>query len=337
MSNLSGGTEKDNEQHTLLCKKLVMKPSSVKCKLLVWNVWSIANDEKLNNFLQILDDQNISIACVTETWFGSENGTFSKTIKDAGFKLNHAFRTEKRGGGCAILYRKNLSVKKGNASSSEFDSFEYSVVTLTIKAGQKLVIICIYRKQEIQYCLFENELASLLDKLIKEGNMLCVVGDFNVWVDVDGNQEAEALCELMSSYGMLQNVSEPTHREGHTLDQVYINPYQLNIHLSVMNEPLGFTSDHFPIIVQIPNMNSTNTTETVFYRKLKGIDLEGFKKDLELEIDSMNSEQMSFAEHILELDKVSLRLMDKLHHLFHGIRKVMVHHGWIRNTRKIEH
>ena len=44
-----------------------MKASSVACKMLIWNVWSIANGEKLANLLQIMDDKQIGIACITET------------------------------------------------------------------------------------------------------------------------------------------------------------------------------------------------------------------------------------------------------------------------------
>ena len=278
---------------------------------MLWNVWSIANEEKLNNFLQILDDKDISIACVTETWFDRKTGHFSKTIKEAGFKLNHDFRSDKRGGGCAILYKKSLGVKNGKTSTSEFSSLEYSSVILTIKAGRKLVIVCVYRKQEVHFDLFEKELTSLMDNSMKEGNMLCVVGDFNVWIDVDGNKDAEILTEVMSSYGMLQKVNEPTHRGGHTLDHVYINPYQMSINHTVVNEPLGFTSDHFPIIVHIPNIGNIETTQTVHYRKLKDIDLEGFRNELKQEIDSVNWEHMSFADHIVEFDQLSLRLMDK--------------------------
>jgi exonuclease III len=212
----------------------VKKPMSVKCKMLVWNVWSIAKEEKLGNFLQILEDRNISIACITETWFDRKNGTFSKTIKDAGFKLNHDFRTDKRGGGCAIIYKRNLLVKNGKASSSEFTSFEYSSIILTLKSRRKLLIVCVYRKQEIQFTVFHNEFTSYMDQVMKAGNMLCVVGDFNVWVDVDGDKEAETMLELMSTYGLEQNVNGPTHREGHTLDQIYINPYQLDSHHSVI-------------------------------------------------------------------------------------------------------
>ena len=279
--------------------------------MLVWNVWSIANEEKLVNLLQIIDDLNISIACITETWFDREKGKFSKTIKDAGFKLNHAFRKDKRGGGCAILYKKNLTVKNGNFSSSEFISFEYASITMTLKAGHKLVIVCIYRKQEIQFSQFDNELDSLMNRFISGGNMLCVVGDFNVWVDEEGNTDAASLLDRMSSYGLIQNINEPTHREGHTLDHIYINPYQITFSHTVVNEPLGFSTDHFPIIVQIPDFQKDNKKQIICYRKLKDIDIVSFKEDLLKEINNMNSDHMSFAEHIVELDKVSLDLMDK--------------------------
>ena len=64
---------------------------------------------------------------------------------------------------------------------------------------------------------------------------------------------------------MLQQIDEPTHRGGHTLDHVYINPYQMSPHHHVVNESLGFTSDHFPVILQIPNCSTDDTTQTLFY------------------------------------------------------------------------
>ena len=99
-----------------------------------WNVWSVLNEEKLNNLLQILDDRQIGIACITETWFDRKSGTFSKAIREAGYKLHHSFREDKRGGGCAIMYRTKLAIKKGKASKSEYGSFEYACVHLAIKS-----------------------------------------------------------------------------------------------------------------------------------------------------------------------------------------------------------
>ena len=135
-------------------------PQSVECNMFVWNVWSIANPEKLNNLLQIMEDRNISIACITETWFDKKTGPFSKTIRDAGYKLNHAYRENKRGGGCAIIYKEKLAIKDGDASSSSFESFEYANVTLTLKSGRKLLIVCLYRKQEVPMKRFSEEMTA---------------------------------------------------------------------------------------------------------------------------------------------------------------------------------
>ena len=160
-----------------------MCKSSSSTKLLLWNVHSIAKEEKLQNLLQIIDDRNVDIACITETWFSSKKGKFSKTIKDSGFDLNHTFRESKRGGGCAVLFKRNLTVKKGDASSTEFSSFEYSYITLIIRSGNKVIITCVYRKQEISFQTFCSEFTVLMNKLFKNNNALIVVGDFNVWID----------------------------------------------------------------------------------------------------------------------------------------------------------
>ena len=90
-----------------------MKTLSRKCVVMCWNVWSVLNGKKLLNLLQILEDYNISIACITETWFDSKTGTFSSVIKKNGFELHHAFREGKRGGGSAILYKSHLTIKEG--------------------------------------------------------------------------------------------------------------------------------------------------------------------------------------------------------------------------------
>ena len=43
--------------------------------------------------------------------------------------------------------------------------------------------------------------------------MLLVVGDFNVWADVDSDNEVGILLDLMNAYGMMQTIQEPTHTD----------------------------------------------------------------------------------------------------------------------------
>ena len=121
-----------------------------------WNVWSILNENKLNNVLQVFEDNNIQIACICETWFDSSNGKFTSTIKEAGFDIIHAHREDKRGGGTAVIYKKTLKAKKGEASTSEFLSFEYSYIYLNRSPKSKILLLCLYRKQEVSCNTFHE-------------------------------------------------------------------------------------------------------------------------------------------------------------------------------------
>ena len=222
---------------------------------MTWNVWSVLNASKLENLLQIMKDYNISIACISETWFDSQNGPFSKSIKDAGYKLHHANRDKKRGGGTAIIYKKNLMIKDGEASVTDFSSFEFSYITLTLQTKRKVVLLLVYRKQEVKFSIFNDEFTVLMDKIQCKGDILMVVGDFNVWVEIADDKDASDLRNMMHSYGLSQVIEEPTHRNGHTLDHVYINQHQMEIEHKVINEALGLVTDHSPIIIDIPSAN----------------------------------------------------------------------------------
>ena len=101
------------------------------------------NNDKLLNFLQIIEDKHIDVACVCESWFDAKSGVFSKTIKEHGYELYHAFRADKRGGGVAIMYKNQLSVKEGEKSTSKFSSFEYAYVTINLKSKQKVMIVTV--------------------------------------------------------------------------------------------------------------------------------------------------------------------------------------------------
>ena len=87
---------------------------------MLWNVWSILNEDKLSNFLQIIQDFKANIVCVNETWFNSKKGRFSHLIKEAGYLIYHSCREEKRGGGVTIIYTEGLDLKPIDTSVTKF-------------------------------------------------------------------------------------------------------------------------------------------------------------------------------------------------------------------------
>ena len=254
--------------------------------MMCWNVWSMLSDEKCANVLQVLEDNDIQIACITETWFDSKNGKFTKYIKEAGYNLIHGFREDKRGGGTAILYRNTVNVKPGESSSSKYTSFEFSFLTLSTDR-YKVILCCIYRKQEQSCTLFCDEFENFMDEVYDKGDAVMLMGDFNVWVDVQEDKDAVMLLNLMSTYGLTQLVDQPTHRSGHTLDHVYVNSFQIKVNYEVIDYPLGVT-DHFPIIVNIPIVQQQQKEQTIAYRNMKNMDTENLISDFKKVFTDMN-------------------------------------------------
>lgn len=248
--------------------------------ILLWNVWSILNESKLQNFLQIIDDLKVGVACVCETWFDSRKGVFSRMIKENGYKLIHGFREKKKGGGVAILYRENLNVKEGEESTTQYLSLEYVYIIITLPSKRRLILMCVYRKQEIPFSCFLEELENLIDRISLKCEAVMIIGDFNVWVDEEDDPNSKQLLTLMSSYGLTQQVLEPTHRGGHTLDQIYVNKFQVNVRHEVLSETMGMTTDHLPLLIEIPSIYKQKRTLIKEYRKINKVNVDMFKQDL---------------------------------------------------------
>ena len=275
-----------------------------------WNVWSILNERKLENFLQIVEDNDLSVACITETWFDAKTGSFSHTIKQNGYELHHAYREGQSGGGAAIMYRKQLNIKEGDASTTEYLSFEYSWVTLTIQINRRLILVCIYRKQEIRFATFHDEFSSFMDKIQRKGDIMMIVGDFNVWMDVNEDHDARSLQSLMNAFGLEQIVKEPTHRVGHTLDQVFVNQHQIQPKHEVLKQLPDFKSDHFPIIINIPLPNCETEVKTTSFRKLKEVDIQTFRRDLQESLAAIDFQQNFGAIH-KQYESLAQAVVDK--------------------------
>ena len=250
MSSVHRAAKESEEVHTILrSKKLPINISSNTCKMIVWNVRSLLNEQKLANFLQTLEDNNIQIACLCETWFDQQSGTFTATIKTAGFEIKHATREDKRGGGAAILYKKTMDIKPGEASANKYTSFEFSYCIMR-SSNNKIMLVCIYRLQEVSCKTFCEEFEKFMDSIFHKGDTIVVVGDFNVWAEIADDADNIKLATLMSAYGLTQLVKVPTHIGGHTLEHVYVNEFQIQLKCNMM-ERFEISSDHYPNMIDI--------------------------------------------------------------------------------------
>ena len=279
--------------------------------MISWNLRSLLADEKkLANLLQVFEDNDIQVACLCETWFDRQNGPFTATIKAAGFEIKHASREEKRGGGAAILYKNTMDIKPGEASASKYSSFEYSYCIM--KSNYKIIILCVYRLQEVPCKEFCDEFEKLLESIFHKGDTIIVVGDFNVWAEIEDNTDNVRLSTLMSAHGLTQLVNAPTHVGGHTLEHVYTNECQIQVECKVVDR-MSISTDHYPTIIEIPIIKSETTKEVITYRKTKDIDMNNLKSELKVVYEDLErSESMNFENEYKRFCESTKEVIDRV-------------------------
>ena len=87
------------------------------------------------NFLQ---DNDVAILFVTETWLTDQHNNTTAQIKDHGYKIHHFSRSSKIGGGVALIYKSTVELIKVHIT--QFQSFE--AVSAKLKMINKTVVLC---------------------------------------------------------------------------------------------------------------------------------------------------------------------------------------------------
>ena len=107
----------------------------------------------------------------------------------------------------------------------------------------------------------------LIDVLTKDKNVL-IMGDINIHINNQEDQDACTFSEIMEALGLIQHVTFPTLKAGNILDHIYT---EANGNVRVdkcMNR--YFISDQCLCVLRIPKENITK--KTVTYRKFSNVD-----------------------------------------------------------------
>ena len=104
---------------------------------------------------------------------------------------------------------------------SKFKLMEYMDFKITARdtSFRLLVIYRIYpsRKNKLTSSMFFEKFSTLLENLIVTPEYLLLTGDFNLHMDVPSDPDIAKFNDLLESAGLMQLVTNPTHRCGHTL------------------------------------------------------------------------------------------------------------------------
>ena len=94
-----------------------------------------------------------------------------------------------------------------------------------------------------------HDFESYLDTIVLVDEMLCITGDFNLHIDNPTDTYGCQFSDLLSSYGLVNHITFPTHKASHTLDLVITRNNQEMEPRSI--KPGYFQSDHCFVCVEI--------------------------------------------------------------------------------------
>ena len=247
----------------------------------VFNSRSICN--KTAGVFELLSDFDTDVCFLTETWLRKGDTSKFSEIKDLGYKLYHQSRPG-RGGGVAIAYKKQLSLKK--QTSVRYKSFELVESTLVSNTNELLRLGCIYRSCTSQVSNtkdFFEDFDNYLNSLVHLPGKLVLAGDFNIHIECGSDPDVRRFQQLLQQYDLTQHISSATHISGGILDLVLTRNCDENT-LKIENIEItqtATTSDHFLLSFSCKFSHQYKSQQIIKTgRKVKDIDLESFKRDI---------------------------------------------------------
>ena len=98
-------------------------------------------------------------------------------------------------------------------------------------------------------------------------------------MDVASDVDARVFSDLLTSMGLKQHVTVPTHISGHTLDLLITREYDPII----CNAPVvdRYLSDHASMLCTLNSLKLGHVVKEISYRKFKSIDFDSLGSDLE--------------------------------------------------------
>lgn len=211
------------------------------------------------------------------------------------------------------MYRSDLRLK--TEEPQKFCSFEALHAQVT-DDHSSLRLVIIYRSerssengQHVPFKSFLDDFSKLMDYYLLHPSKLLIMGDFNIWMDDLTAVNTVLFKELLSSYGMAQYVSTPTHRLGHTLDLLITRDGD-NVISDISVHP-GL-SDHFAVTCKLSLQKPKYQKKTVTTRNFKGMDCDLFQQRVSEALSLIDVENIDPSISVEEYERSLCYILDAL-------------------------
>ena len=284
--------------------KTLDKCDCVKTKLVILSVINARSiTPKIHQSQQELLEHHTDICGITETWIKQDDiEATTREIAPSGYKILSLPRsTGQQGGGIALVYRDHYNVKQlGKPTNTDTNTMEYQGYHMRFD-NISINLYIIYRLPSSRVIQFCNELSLILESdLDLATDKTLFMGDFNIHTDNHQDTDTINFLDTINGFNLQNLMTFPTHVKQHHLDLILDDPNNLLVHNV---EPGMFLSDHCFIHCQLTIVKNLPITELVTYRKIKAIDLETFKQDLELALSNQHQGNINEAVNFYN-DKV---------------------------------
>jgi len=192
-----------------------------RCVVGCLNIRSLTN--KLDDLLEVRNDQSIDVLCLVETWCDSDSVALGRLRAD-GYRVVDRPRPRSRDdtlatnyGGLAVVAVQRVRLETLDLGVGPV-SFELLGVRV-VSGSSAFIVVLAYRTGPVTSQFFD-ELSDVLDRVTTLSDPVFVVGDINIRLDRPDDPSTRTLVELLMSYGLSCRVSGQTHDRGGLLDVV---------------------------------------------------------------------------------------------------------------------
>ena len=217
-------------------KHAVVEAEGKERTLILCNARSINN--KSSTLRDYFVEQEVDLACVTETWTREGETVALKDLAPPGYSVLYQSRPNVRGGGVAILIMEAFSFRA--LPSPLIQGVE--CVGLEWGSVENLAIWVVYRPPSAPPAALSSLLEAVMAWALQYPRLL-VLGDFNVHADSPSSRIDLDLMSTMAALGFSQFVTGPTHQAGHTLDLVF----GVGVQVDLMATDVVPWSDHYAL------------------------------------------------------------------------------------------
>lgn len=224
---------------------------------------------------ELINELELDILCITETWL-NDNSTDTFVISEScpvHYQFYHVARSNNKGGGIGAYISIRFHVTK-NSNDINYESFEK--MELLIKNENSIFrLVVIYRSPSFSISNFLKDFEDYLEILYSKDEKLLIVGDFNIPLNKESYYGSK-FQNILMKFNMENNVEDPTHIKGNTLDLVITEKeYNMVENVNIYDE-LNIT-DHYCVTFDFKVKEYKEYIEkTIWFRNIKQINHEEF-------------------------------------------------------------